>query len=625
MLNDFELFLLSINMDVDPNYEFECPKWYDFAQEENGDEEECLDDSWFEREHPLHEPKDKEKNIQELKPLIEINEIQTDNKKKTMGSKKTDQNKKCKKSLGVRKTVQLRRGENGQRRRKLPDTTRLKRRNSSEGLKNKEQKSGGQIDKNSRNDFSDDTNCTPPWGVNSPSARPGTNVETDISPKTALLYSPLRGPLMSPSTNSPKNTLLAKAVNKASGTNYKRRILPTIPCNHNVQNQEIPLHLPLRGTTTSSSDDQSPHSSVPELNMIQNKSPATDNLNINKQLSNPERQNIDANSTDTTKNDQSPVSVEELLKQHNQKVMASRNKYDCNGRRIQRRSVATVVGAEVDKKTGDNSEVFVTQDQISTSSSADANNLVVIQEEMAFVNPSLKGVESKPETNTEMTAEALLKLHNQRIMASKCKYDSNGRRIRTVNPSFCAAPTKSDEPEKPSTAKNKSRRSVPSSTTVGKKRHSSSTTHNEIKVNTKLKQQRRSCIADPKKQETLYGTAKRSNVVESGRKASTSTCTAAPAENITSKSSISDLKSNATTQDVQPGLKNKRRSCVADPGSSMQSSGLTKSVGVAAQNKQKRRSCFAAPQMPKRFASDSDDQELKDMIARHNQRLGKNK
>lgn len=153
----------------------------------------------------------------------------------------------------------------------------------------------------------------------------------------------------------------------------------------------------------------------------------------------------------------------------------------------------------------------------------------------------------------------------------------------------------------------------------------SSTTNNEPKATTTLKQQRRSCIADPKTQDTLHGAVKRNNIDESGTKWSASTCAAA-GKDITSKGSSSDLKRYTTTQDVKHGLKNKRRSCVAAPVSSLQMSGLTKSTGVAAQNRrQKRRSCVAAPQTPKRLASDSADQELKDMIARHNQRLAKNK
>lgn len=159
-----------------------------------------MDDSWFERDHPLHEPKDKEKNLQELKPLIEINEKQTDDNKRSMGPKKPDRNTKYKKSLGVNKKVQLLRGENGQRRRKLPDTTRMKRRNSSEGPKNnKEQKSGGQVEKkSSRSDFINNTDFTPPWGLNSPSTRPGKD---DLA-QYLYMYSTLPSPPFFPPNQS---------------------------------------------------------------------------------------------------------------------------------------------------------------------------------------------------------------------------------------------------------------------------------------------------------------------------------------------------------------------------------------------------------------------------------------
>lgn len=126
-----------------------------------------LDDSWFEREHPLHEPKDKDKNLEELKPLIEINEKQTDSNKITIAPKKPDKNTKYKKSLGVNKKVQLLRGENGQGRRKLPDTTRMKRRSSSDGRKEK-------VGKKSTSDFCNNNSVfTPPCNVDSPSVKPG--------------------------------------------------------------------------------------------------------------------------------------------------------------------------------------------------------------------------------------------------------------------------------------------------------------------------------------------------------------------------------------------------------------------------------------------------------------------
>jgi hypothetical protein len=71
-----------------------------------------------------------------------------------------------------------------------------------------------------------------------------TSEETDpdVSPKTALLSSPLRGPLMPPLVNSPKNALFVKAVTKAAGKHHKRRILPTIPCSNQVYIIDIWAH-----------------------------------------------------------------------------------------------------------------------------------------------------------------------------------------------------------------------------------------------------------------------------------------------------------------------------------------------------------------------------------------------
>lgn len=131
----------------------------------------------------------------------------------------------------------------------------------------------------------------------------------------------------------------------------------------------------------------------------------------------------------------------------------------------------------------------------------------------------------------------------------------------------------------------------------------------------------------------MYGSTKRkvqerNNVNENGRKLSTSV--AAGPQNMNSKSSASNSKQNAATHNAKCGQKNKRRSCVAAPVSSLQSSATTgKGVGsVTGQNlqkRQKRRSCVAAPQTPRRPGLDNVDQELKDLIERHNQRLAMNK
>jgi len=79
-----------------------------------------LADSWFEKEHPLHEPKDKDKKESELRPLIDIKELDNDNNTKSNTTKTTAKSKNPKKSIGFKKSVTLQRRE---KRRILPEIT----------------------------------------------------------------------------------------------------------------------------------------------------------------------------------------------------------------------------------------------------------------------------------------------------------------------------------------------------------------------------------------------------------------------------------------------------------------------------------------------------------------------
>lgn len=74
-----------------------------------------MDSSWFEKEHPLHEPKDKDKKELELRPMIDINDTSESTTTKT-----TTKSKNPKKSLGFKKSVTLQRRE---KRRILPEIT----------------------------------------------------------------------------------------------------------------------------------------------------------------------------------------------------------------------------------------------------------------------------------------------------------------------------------------------------------------------------------------------------------------------------------------------------------------------------------------------------------------------
>jgi len=208
--------------------------------------------------------------------------------------------------------------------------------------------------------------------------------------------------------------------------------------------------------------------------------------------------------------------VENLLKLHNQKVMASRCKYDSNGRRI-RNENTTVQPASSDmcssKYSGIASESKATKQKLESykeemkmcvdgqqtnadfekrCQSADIEGNQTIEEENETISElnstyvcednvgiqnetgistslvNEKDIENLPsnsvdvkiwsrdesrdkdykelkEESKELSIEELLKQHNKKVMASKCKYDSNGRRIQPANPMFCPAPCKVSE------------------------------------------------------------------------------------------------------------------------------------------------------------------------------------
>lgn len=216
--------------------------------------------------------------------------------------------------------------------------------------------------------------------------------------------------------------------------------------------------------------------------------------------------------TSENENIDDDLSVEDLLKLHNKKVMASKCKYDSNGRRIK---TDNITSSTMDSYTGRikdkgeqnlsklqeddktscvneletstettymrseqeesyngqatledqssithkvNSNVSTNETRFSetTSEVAAKSKSEKIPEELSITNapksnvnivgqedsdvkvqPSGKGKEE----NGAMSIEELLKFHNKKVMASKCKYDSNGRRIQPANPVFCPAPT----------------------------------------------------------------------------------------------------------------------------------------------------------------------------------------
>lgn len=99
-------------MEPDQNYEYDAPKWFDFNAENEFDDDLSLDDSWFEREHPLHEPKDPSIHSAAVKPLISgFQGSKTESSKtKPQGKKLIKKDFNSKKSLGLN-TIRTQRGE----------------------------------------------------------------------------------------------------------------------------------------------------------------------------------------------------------------------------------------------------------------------------------------------------------------------------------------------------------------------------------------------------------------------------------------------------------------------------------------------------------------------------------
>jgi len=119
------------------------------------------------------------------------------------------------------------------------------------------------------------------------------------------------------------------------------------------------------------------------------------------------------------------MSVEDLLKLHNRTVMDSKSKYDSNGRRVWTDDMSLpAAGTKCSKEIDSRSNR-------SDSNNAKGENVI-----------SLNTHEENKTASEEISLEDLLKLHNRKVTVSKCKYDSNGRRIQPANPAFCPAPSK---------------------------------------------------------------------------------------------------------------------------------------------------------------------------------------
>ena len=58
------------------------------------------------------------------------------------------------------------------------------------------------------------------------------------------------------------------------------------------------------------------------------------------------------------------------------------------------------------------------------------------------VSPGVNLQTCEADDQVGMSLEEMLRQHNQKIMATQCRYDENGRRIRSATPTFCPAPDK---------------------------------------------------------------------------------------------------------------------------------------------------------------------------------------
>lgn len=218
------------------------------------------------------------------------------------------------------------------------------------------------------------------------------------------------------------------------------------------------------------------------------------------------------NTTEHENKHDDDLSVEQLLKLHNQKIMASKCKYDGNGHRIRlheststvkpsvsdlcllnnsgitsQKSKATINRQKAEKmRSVDEQELTNTEyekrqqlqdnegnqykstieEETKVISDLNSTYVCVENETEPLVTPATivttnneenlsnkyftlkwedKDIVKKEDTREaekeELSIEELLKKHNKKVISSKCKYDSNGRRIQAANPVFCPAPS----------------------------------------------------------------------------------------------------------------------------------------------------------------------------------------
>lgn len=431
-------------METDPNYEYDAPKWFDFiAENEQLGDELSLDDSWFEREHPLHEPKDPNYYSATDKPLVsrcQGNKAEL-SKGKPRDKKPAKKDYGSKKSLGLR-TIRTRRGQHGNQARNencatSTETGKLSAQNAEQQVSLKEGKkdSNGTFRGDGRetpDEIMCDKKCsfTPPW-TDSPktedtphdSSKEGSESSLNdvavFSPRSAKLshspMSPVRIRSLKSSSSSaspsPKTSLLHKAMTGAcrQGPRRRRRLLPAIP-DVNTTSVEgngiksLPdLHLTQSGDGTCQKTTTIPQSSKTSEKPSLKEATVVDTCSMKPLRATDMRANIGA-SNNNNNYCSLPRHGNEFCKDENNTFTG--------------RSLCVIPESNYSEK-GNN--------QVLASTDCEKQKSTRCETGLLSNNKSL---------------EALLKMHNKKVVSARSQYDDNGRRIKTAEPNFCPAPAK---------------------------------------------------------------------------------------------------------------------------------------------------------------------------------------
>jgi len=456
-------------METDPNYEYEAPKWFDFTEdfESEVNDNPSLDDSWFERVHPLHEPRDASYHDATAKPLLSCNQSKKvePSDVKPQPEKPAKKNYNSKKSLGI-KTIRTRRGQHDNQNNQegggsgvKSEKSHLQKTDRQVSLKDGKKDSSGNS-KDGRftpDEILHNKHCgfTPTW-ANSPLRKteevpvPHSNkgkgsssslsdemlsprhLPVNHSPMSPARVRTLKSSSSSMSPCSPKTSLLSKAV---SGTcqqgGRKRRLLPSIPDLKHRQADSSGI----------SSSDQS---------------------------SNQLPDGANKNSTSVSQKSSEKTSMKEVVLCDNVKPLRATDTCVNLGTSNQAQYADDIY--KQDKKLFSQRPLHAIPENSSSKGTG----------KQAFASTESKqqsSLKCETETSNDKSLEKLLKMHNKKIFSARSQYDENGRKIRTAEPSFCPAPSETQ--------------SSSLSSSVACKRPATSVDKPMVSV----KQKRRSCMA----------------------------------------------------------------------------------------------------------------------------------